>query len=102
MYVCMYVCMYVSFYLCFIKNKKKLANTTNSPSSTDRSLPTHKLVSFGSIAGNVMRVKAFLPFLPGVPARYTELHHRAYPGWLVGKTQVFICPSHDHMLSKLI
>ena len=42
---------------------------------------------FGSIAGKVMRVKAFLPFLQGVPARYTELH-RAYTGWLVGKTQV--------------
>src|SRR4029434_193406 len=40
-------------------------------------------------------MKAFLPFLQGVPARYTELH-RAYPGWLVGKAQVFICPSHDH------
>ena len=56
---------------------------------------------FCSITGNVTRVKAFLPFLQGVPARYTELH-RAYLGWLVGKTQVFICPSHDHMLSKLI
>ena len=46
-------------------------------------------------------VKAFLSFLQGVPARDTELHW-AYPGWLVGKTQVFICPSHDRMLSKLI
>src|SRR4029434_6781469 len=46
-------------------------------------------------------VKAFLQFLLGVPARNTELH-RSYPGWLLGKTQVFICPSHDHMLSKLI
>src|SRR4029434_10976438 len=46
-------------------------------------------------------VEAFLPFLQGVPARNTELHG-TYPGWLVGKTQVFICPSHDHMLSKLI
>src|SRR4029434_6746910 len=36
-----------------------------------------------------MRVKASLPFLQGVPARYTKLH-TAYPGWLVGKTQVFI------------
>src|SRR4029434_6806017 len=44
-------------------------------------------------------VKAFLPFLQGIPAWYTELH-RAYPGWLVRKTQVFICPSHDHLLSK--
>ena len=26
----------------------------------------------------------------------------AYPGWLVGKTRVFICPSHDHMLPKWI
>src|SRR4029434_10147315 len=30
-------------------------------------------------------VKAFLPFFQGIPARNTELH-RAYPGWLVGKT----------------
>ena len=44
-------------------------------------------------------VKACLPFLQGIPARYTELH-RAYPGWIVGKTQMFISPSHDHMLSK--
>ena len=48
-----------------------------------------------------MHVKAFLPFLQGVPAWYTELHN-AYPGWLVGKTQGFICPSYDHMLSKFI
>src|SRR4029434_5192734 len=44
-----------------------------------------------------MCVNAFYPFLQGVPARYTELHS-AYPGWLVGKTQVFICPSPDHIL----
>ena len=46
-------------------------------------------------------VKAFLPFLPGVPAWNTELYI-TYPGWLVGKTQVFSCPSHGHMLFKLI
>ena len=44
-------------------------------------------------------VKDFLPFLQGVPAQNTELH-RALTRWLVGNTQVFICPSHDHMLSK--
>ena len=44
-------------------------------------------------------VKAFLPFLQGIPAWYTELH-MAYLRWLVGKTQVFISPSHDHLLSK--
>ena len=47
-------------------------------------------MSFDSIAGNVMRVKAFLPFLQGVPARYTKLH-RAYLGWLVRITQFNLC-----------
>src|SRR4029434_8350990 len=41
---------------------KNLANTTKSPVDTDISLPTHLLVSFGSIDGNVMLRKLFFHF----------------------------------------
>ena len=46
----------------------------------------------------------FCSFSLGVPiiVEGTVELHRAYPGLLVGKKQVCICPSHDHMLSKLI
>ena len=53
---------------------KKHTKTLQTPPTAQlalREADQHKLVSFGSIAGNVMRVKAFLLFLQGVPASYT-------------------------------
>ena len=67
---------------------KRYAKTLQTPPTAQLALIEACLtLSLGSIAGNVMRVKAFLPFLKGIPARNTELH-RAYPGWLVGKTHL--------------